>query len=106
VAAMIHILARNQELKAPVETVWRFIATPRNLNRITPPDLHFAIVGEVPETMYSGLLIEYRLLIPVFGRRRWVSEIKHIHEGEGFVGRTSSGITSTISRKAPRAAPA
>jgi ligand-binding SRPBCC domain-containing protein len=82
---MIYTLERSQELDAPIETVWRFIATPRNLNRITPPDLHFEIVGEVPETMYGGLLIEYRLTIPVFGRRRWVSEIKHIREGGGFV---------------------
>jgi ligand-binding SRPBCC domain-containing protein len=82
---MIYTLERSQELDAPIETVWRFIATPRNLNRITPPDLHFEIVNDVPETMYPGLLIEYRLTIPWFGRRRWVSEIKHIRDGEGFV---------------------
>ena len=82
---MIYTLERSQELDAPIETIWRFIATPRNLNHITPPDLHFEIVGEAPDTMYEGLLIEYRLTIPVFGRRRWLSEIKHVREGEAFV---------------------
>jgi len=82
---MVHTLDRTQELDAASDAVWRFIATPRNLDRITPPDLRFEIVSDVPDTMYEGLLIEYRLTIPVFGRRQWVSEIKHIQEGVGFV---------------------
>jgi len=88
---MVHTLDRSLELDAAIEAVWRFIATPRNLNRITPPDLHFQIVSDVPETMYEGLLIEYQLTIPVFGRRQWVSEIKHIREGEGFVDEQRAG---------------
>lgn len=67
------------------EELWAFIATPSNLNLLTPPQLDFHIVSTPPATMYNGLLIDYRISIPRFGTRRWLTEIKHIHDGVSFV---------------------
>ena len=33
-----------------------------------------------PETMYDGLVIEYRIVIPLLGKQAWLTEIKHIRE--------------------------
>jgi len=81
----MHELRREILLDAPCEALWDFIATPKNLNQMTPPDLDFQIVSELPERMYNGLTILYRIRIPWFGTHRWLTEIKHIREGISFV---------------------
>lgn len=81
----MHFLEREIILDATPERVWEFMATPANLNELTPPDLHFQILSELPGTMYNGLLILYAIRIPLFGTRRWLTEIKHIRAAEYFV---------------------
>jgi len=81
----MHFLEREIILNAEPEKVWEFLATPVNLNELTPPELHFQVVSELPEKMYNGLTILYTIRIPLFGRWRWLTEIKHIREGEYFV---------------------
>lgn len=78
-------LIREQEISATRERIWDFIRTPHNLNSITPPELDFKIVSQVPERMFNGLIVEYVIRIPFFGRRKWVAEIKHIREFISFV---------------------
>ena len=81
----MHILEREIILDTDPETLWAFLSTPVNLNELTPPDLHFQILSKVPPKMYNGLTILYEIEIPVFGKRRWLTEIKHIEEGAFFV---------------------
>lgn len=81
----MHELHREILIDAPCETLWNFIATPNNLNLLTPPDLDFRIISELPDRMYNGLTIQYRIHIPFFGTHRWLTEIKHIREGVSFV---------------------
>lgn len=81
----MHILERELILDTDPETLWEFLSTPANLNELTPPDLHFQILSEVPAKMYNGLLILYEIQIPNFGKRRWLTEIKHIEKGVFFV---------------------
>lgn len=81
----MHILERELILDTDPETLWEFLSTPVNLNELTPPDLHFQILSKVPSKMYNGLTILYEIKIPVFGKRRWLTEIKHIEEGAFFV---------------------
>lgn len=81
----MYTLDRRQQLAASKEAVWNFLQNPVNLDRITPPDLRFRIVSEVPAVMYNGLIVEYRISIPMLGTHTWVTEIKHIREGHSFV---------------------
>ncbi len=62
-----------------------------NLNDLTPPELHFQILSEVPDKMYNGLTILYEIQIPLFGKRRWLTEIKHIEQGTFFVDEQRAG---------------
>jgi ligand-binding SRPBCC domain-containing protein len=78
-------LFHQQFIPADRAAVWTFFATPRNLDELTPPDLRFRILGDVPARMYAGQLIEYRLS-PLPGVwLRWLTEIRHLREGEYFV---------------------
>ena len=81
----IHQLYREQFIDTDLTTAWDFISSPKNLDAITPQDMTFEIVTELPEKMFNGLLIEYRVGIPVLGRQPWVSEIKHICPQHSFV---------------------
>ncbi len=87
----MHTLEREVILNADAEDVWYFLATPVNLDRLTPPELRFRILSEVPEQMYNGLTILYEIGIPLFGRWRWLTEIKHIVPGRSFVDEQRRG---------------
>ena len=78
-------LHQEQILRASKDELWEFVSRPENLNEITPPELDFTIVSEVPEEMYSGLLIEYKVKLPILGTQDWITEIKHIIPGRQFV---------------------
>jgi len=78
-------LERQVDIAIDADTLWQFIATPRNLDQITPPELKFRIISDVPDQMYDGLLIRYQISIPLFGKREWLTEISDIVPGESFV---------------------
>lgn len=84
-------LKQEQFLPITLDQAWHFFATPKNLNEVTPNDMVFEITSEIPDTMYEGLLIHYRLKpmlnIPV----DWCTEITHIKEKEYFVDEQRKG---------------
>ena len=88
---MIYTIFRRTLVPATNEKVWDFLATPANLNRITPENMSFEILTELPDVMYDGLLIQYNLTIPIFGRWNWLTEIKHIQKGHSFVDEQRAG---------------
>lgn len=77
---------KTQDLPATLTDVWKFISNPANLKSITPPSMGFDIISSgVPDIMYPGMIIEYRVK-PLFGiPTRWVTEITHVQKGEYFV---------------------
>ncbi len=82
---MIFHLHREQFVPGDPADIWRFFATPRNLDRLTSPQVRFRIVGEVAPRMYAGQMIEYRVgLVPGWWTR-WSTEITHVQEGTFFV---------------------
>jgi ligand-binding SRPBCC domain-containing protein len=84
-------LKQEQFLPISLDEAWKFFATPKNLNEITPDDMVFEIISELPENIYAGLLINYRLKpmlnIPI----NWCTEITHIKEKEYFVDEQRKG---------------
>ena len=81
----MYCLSQNQILPVSREVLWDFVSSPENLNRITPPEMGFQIVGEIPKSIASGQFIEYRVKVPVLGRISWLTEIKYVEEGFSFV---------------------
>lgn len=88
---MLRQLHREQLIRADPRRVWEFFSTPRNLNELTPPSVRFEILGNLPEKMQAGQLIAYRIS-PVAGIwLHWLTEIKHVREGLGFVDEQRAG---------------
>lgn len=89
--SVLHRLERTQVVPIGLAEAWAFFSDPRNLARITPPDLGFRVTSELPERMYEGLFISYQIA-PLFGVPvRWVTEITHIEEGVMFVDEQRMG---------------
>lgn len=77
---------REQILPSSTEEIWAFITNPGNLKRITPDSMGFDITSEsLPEMMYEGMIIAYRVA-PLLGiPTTWVTEITHIKKNHYFV---------------------
>jgi ligand-binding SRPBCC domain-containing protein len=81
----------TQTVPVPLEEAWDFFIDPRNLTRITPPDMGFEVTSTIPERAYPGLIISYKVR-PLFGVPvEWVTEITHIVEGSMFVDEQRAG---------------
>ena len=88
---MIRHLRREQFIPADPRRVWEFFASPLNLNELTPSDLRFRILGEVPAPMFAGQIIRYRIS-PLPGIwLNWVTEITVVEDGVRFVDEQRAG---------------
>ena len=81
----MHHLKQSQSLPVDRKVLWEFLSVPQNLNKITPPDMAFEIIGEPPEKAYAGLLLEYRVKVPLLGWSTWLTEIKYVEDGVSFM---------------------
>ena len=82
---MVHVLEAEQVIPGTLDKVWEFFSDPRNLSQITPPQLDFTVLTELPNRIYPGMMIEYRVR-PLFGiPATWLTEITHVEPGKFFV---------------------
>ncbi len=84
-------LKQEQFLPISLDEAWNFFATPRNLNEVTPDDMVFEITSELPDTMYEGMIITYRIKPMLNIPLNWVTEITHVREKEYFVDEQRKG---------------
>lgn len=77
---------QEQEIPATMEEVWDFISSPRNLKEITPDYMGFDITtSNLPEKMYAGMIISYKVS-PLLGiKTDWVTEITQVRALEYFI---------------------
>ena len=82
----IYQINERLELAASVDEAWDFISSPANLKKITPPYMGFEIsTPGLPEKIYPGLMISYKVR-PVLGiPMTWLTEITHVSEPYYFV---------------------
>lgn len=88
---MISLLQQQQFLPIPLEKAWEYFSSPHNLNELTPEDMTFKILSSVPEKMYEGLIINYKIS-PMFNiPLNWCTEITHVRELHYFVDEQRKG---------------
>jgi ligand-binding SRPBCC domain-containing protein len=81
----IYTLQRKEIVGLPLAQCWDFFSNPANLEKITPPELGFAVKSSLPEKVYPGLMIEYTVS-PLLGfKLSWLTEIVHVNEPYHFV---------------------
>lgn len=81
----MYTLERTQRIPISLEEAWNFFQNPGNLSKITPSEMGFETLSEVPEKMYPGLFIHYKVS-PLFGiKMNWTTEITYVQEPNYFV---------------------
>ncbi len=78
------IFHAEQFVPKPLEEVFSFFSRAENLQRLTPPWLHFRIVSVDPQPVRKGTLIRYSLRWRIFPIR-WTTEICEWDPPNGFV---------------------
>lgn len=73
----VYSLQAKQKLPISMQEAWEFLSNPQNLEKITPKELGFKIISKLPEKMYEGMIISYKVS-PLFAiPMTWVTEITH-----------------------------
>jgi ligand-binding SRPBCC domain-containing protein len=82
----VYKLYREQIVKGNIKDIWKFFSDPRNLSKITPPYMNFKILTEdLPDEIFTGLIIEYKVS-PVSGIPvHWVTEITAVEKYKYFI---------------------
>jgi ligand-binding SRPBCC domain-containing protein len=76
---------RKQVLKTNINECWDFFSNPKNLSVITPPEMNFVILTELPEEIYPGLIIQYKVSPLLSIRMDWVTEITQVNKPFFFI---------------------
>jgi len=64
---------------------WNFYSDPRNLSKITPPWLNLKITSNLPDQMFAGMIITYKVY-PLLGiPSNWVTEITQVKDKTFFI---------------------
>lgn len=81
----IYQLERKINLKMDIKEAWEFFSNPNNLPLITPPSLNLKITSELPDKMYTGMIITYTVAPVMNIPMTWVTEITHVDEPHFFI---------------------
>jgi ligand-binding SRPBCC domain-containing protein len=87
---MFHIKT-EQKFPIGLEEAWKFFSTPSNLEAVTPQGIGFKILSELPDEMYVGMILRYKVA-PILGIPvNWATEITHITPYQYFVDHQLEG---------------
>jgi len=81
----IYQLKAFQKLPINIIEAWEFFSNPNNLSVITPEWLNFKVTSKLPDKMYPGMIISYKVHPVLRIPNTWVTEITHVKEPFYFV---------------------
>ena len=84
-------LKRTQFVKTDLETCWKFFSAPSNLQVITPDYMGFKVLTQVPDEMYHGLMISYKVSPVLRIPMNWITEITYVQDKSYFVDEQRHG---------------
>ena len=84
-------LCFEQTLPITIEEAWNFFSSPKNLNLITPPDVKFKILNDVPEQITAGTMIYYQISPFLNLKFKWVTEISVVSHHNHFFDEQRKG---------------
>ena len=81
----IYTIKAYQKIPVSINQAWDFFSNPNNLPEITPPWLNLKVTSELPDKMYEGMIITYKVY-PLLGiPQNWVTEITTVREKSFFI---------------------
>lgn len=78
-------LYREQQLNCDIETAWEFFSNPHNLSKITPKDMNFVVLTDLPSTkIYEEMEIDYTVSPLLNIPMKWKTRITQVDELKSF----------------------
>lgn len=77
----------HKKQKVPIsrKEAWAFLCDPKNLTKLTPPEMKMTIESGADRPMYAGQILQYSVCpLPGF-KTKWISEITQYKEEEYFI---------------------
>lgn len=84
------LFVATQDLPLPRAEVFQFFSDPANLERLTPPWLHFRVLTPAPLPRGEGAVFEYRITVRGLSLT-WRTLIEAWEDGRGFTDRQIQG---------------
>lgn len=80
-----YTLYASQWANVDLDRCWDFFSDPRNLGKLTPPEMDFRITSREVPKMFAGQLITYRIGILPGVKSSWVTEITQVNPKKYFI---------------------
>lgn len=87
----LYTLYAKQTVKKEKDVLWNFFSSPKNLNEITPSDVHFRIKSGISNDFYEGKIISYKIKPFKLLTLNWVTEITCVKKGCYFIDNQIDG---------------
>jgi len=87
----LRTIKSEQFLPVTIEKAWEFFSNPKNLNEITPENMSFKILTELPTKVHEGLLIKYKVSPLLNIPMNWVTRICKVDEPNLFMDEQLEG---------------
>ena len=87
----VYRLHRTQILPISLDDAWDFLCRPEHLRDLTPPGVRLTVTSDLPDRMYPGLIITYRLGLYSMFYFNWVTEITQAEPLRYFIDEQRSG---------------
>lgn len=87
----VYRLQRTQILAISLDAAWDFLCRPEHLRDLTPPGVGLTVTSDLPDRMYPGLIITYRLGLYSMFYFNWVTEITQAEPLSYFIDEQRSG---------------
>lgn len=87
----VYRLHRTQILPISLDAAWDFLCRPEHLRDLTPPGVGLTVTSDLPDRMYPGLIITYRLGLYSMFYFNWVTEITQAEPLSYFIDEQRSG---------------
>lgn len=87
----VYRLQRTQMLPISLDAAWDFLCRPEHLRDLTPPGVGLTVTSHIPDRMYPGLIITYRLGLYSMFYFNWVTEITQEEPLSYFIDEQRSG---------------
>jgi ligand-binding SRPBCC domain-containing protein len=81
----IYTLSAEQVVDISLAKAWDYFSSPKNLSKITPPEMSFDITSEVDKKVYKGQIITYKVSPLPFIKTNWVTEITNVENHSFFI---------------------
>lgn len=88
----VYYLKTVQKIPVSITRAWDFFSSPDNLRIITPASMNFKVIAQIlPERVFAGQIIEYRVSpfwgIPLY----WMTEITLVEDMRLFIDEQKKG---------------